>query len=222
MIATPGHSFTQGYMKSLLKTINALSAEGISWTFLNEYSSLVAHAREMTLGGSRFNDPNVSEPLHGRMTYDKIIWIDSDITWEPIDFFKLYNSDKEVVSGCYLLHEDSCAAFLEPLGASLTRKDILLRDKPFKVYGVGFGFLCVSSGVFERIQRPWFSQEEIEIVNKDTGVVEKKFPLMGEDLAWCNKVQKMGVEIWLDPKVRVGHQKTVTLDWTDGNGWSIW
>jgi hypothetical protein len=27
------------------------------------------------------------------------MWIDSDIAWEPEDVIKLYNSDKDVISG---------------------------------------------------------------------------------------------------------------------------
>jgi hypothetical protein len=53
----------------------------------------------------------------------------------------------------------------------------------------------------------------VTIQNPETGQDEYKFPLMGEDLSWCEKVHQMGIDIWVDPLVRVGHQKTVKLRW---------
>jgi len=53
LIATPGHSLVAGYVKSLLATIQVLEANNITWTYQNEYSSLVTNAREATIAGSR-------------------------------------------------------------------------------------------------------------------------------------------------------------------------
>ena len=45
---------------------------------------------------------------------------------------------------------------------------------------------------------------------------------MGEDLSWCVKAQNLGLEIWIDPRVRVRHQKTMNLDWSDvETDWSL-
>ena len=85
--------------------------------------------------------------------------------------------------------------------------------KPFTVRGVGFGFLAVKQGVFEKIKRPWFSQISVEIENEETGEIEEQFPLMGEDLSWCEKVHRMGIPIWVDPLVRVTHHKQMVLEW---------
>jgi hypothetical protein len=203
VFATPGRGMTPGYVRSILKTTHACEMEGLSWNFLTEYSSLVAHAREMTIGGSGYQDANNSEPAHGAFTYDRIMWIDSDISWEPIDFFRLYQSDKQIIAGCYQIEDNTVTAYREALGQAISAKEIMATRNPFKVFGVGFGFLCVGTGVFEAMKRPWFSQEVISVMNKETGMEDYKFPLMGEDLSWCNKVQKMG------------HQKTLMLDWSD-------
>jgi GT2 family glycosyltransferase len=95
----------------------------------------------------------------------------------------------------------------------MTKEEIMSRKKPFAVRGVGFGFLAVKQGIFEKIKRPWFSQTEVEVINEETGAVEYKFPLMGEDLSWCEKVHRMGVTIWVDPLVRVNHHKQVKIEW---------
>jgi hypothetical protein len=215
VFATPGKGMLPGYVRSLLKTVKILENENLSWNYMTEYSSLVSHAREKTIGGTGSQDPSNTHPGHGEFTYDKIMWIDSDISWEPIDFFRLYNSDKQIISGCYQIEDNTATVYMEPLGPAMPAKELIKLDKPFKTFGVGFGFLCVKSGVFENMKRPWFSQEEIEVKNKDTGEIEYKFPLMGEDLSWCNKVQKMGMDIWVDPLVRVHHHKQIILDWTN-------
>lgn len=180
---------------------------------MNEYSSHVADARERTIGGTAFNNRYQQKPGNGEWTYDKLFWIDSDIEWEPEDFFRLMQSDKQVISGCYMLEDETVTVYSEPMGPSMHKNDILKLKSPFKCAGVGFGFLAVRSGVFERMERPWFGSTWVDIKNETTGEFERKFPLVGEDLSWCTKVCELGIDIWVDPLVRVGHQKTMKLRW---------
>ena len=213
LIATPGHSMLQAYVRSLAKLIYVLDQNNISWNFLTEYSSLVADAREKTIGGLGYQDPTDSRPGHGLYTYDRILWIDSDIEWEPEDVFQLFSNDVDVVSGCYMLTNGEVTAYPKVLRGGMTKEQIIAKKKPFTVRGVGFGFLAVKQGVFEKIKRPWFSQIDVEVQNEETGEIEYKFPLMGEDLSWCEKVHRMGIDIWVDPLVRVNHHKQVKIEW---------
>ena len=213
LIATPGANMLPGYVRSLLRTVKVMENEGISWNWLTEYSSLVAMAREITIGGEDYRDINNSAPMGGRMSYNKIIWIDSDIAWDPVDFFRIYESDKDIISGCYMLQDRTVPVYYEPLGSALTEAEILEKKTPFKVAGTGFGFLAVKQGVFESMSRPWFSQTEVMIKNPETGLEERKFPLMGEDLSWCTKAIKLGYDVWVDPRVRVTHHKQMVLAW---------
>lgn len=213
VIATPGAGMLPSYVRSILKTVHVLEANGISWNFLTEYSSLVAHAREKTIGGSGYQDINNSQPGHGQWTYDKIFWIDSDIAWEPEDFLRLLRAEPEIISGCYMMENGEVTVYPEALKSGTRADEIMRLKKPFTVRGVGFGFLAVRSGVFERMDRPWFSQVDVEVTNEETGEVEYKFPLMGEDLSWCEKAHRMGIDIWVDPLVRVTHHARVALPW---------
>lgn len=213
VIATPGAGMLPGYVRSLLKTVHFLEQENISWNFLTEYSSLVAHAREKTIGGTGYQDASNSKPGHGDWTYDKIFWIDSDIAWEPEDFFRLLNAKEDVMSGCYMMENKEVTVYPEALKSGMMAEEIMRLKKPFTVRGVGFGFLAVRSGIFEKMSRPWFSQVEVEILNETTGEPEYKFPLMGEDLSWCEKVHRMGIDIWVDPLVRLTHHTRIALPW---------
>lgn len=213
VICTPGPNMVPAYVRSLLKTTYYLTQRGMTWNFMTEYSSHVADAREKTLGGTGFNNKDQRRPGDGQFTYDKIFWIDSDIEWEPEDFFRLLESEKQVISGVYQMESEEVTVYPVPLGPPLHKNDILKMKAPFTTRGVGFGFLAVASGVFERLERPWFSSTHVVIQNPQTGEMEYKFPLMGEDTSWCEKVYQMGIDIWVDPLVRVGHQKTIRLRW---------
>lgn len=210
LIITPGGTMTASYVRSLLKTTHALDMEGLTWNFLNASGSLVAMVREEAVAGYGVNDANMKEVSSGLFTYDKMIWIDSDIEWEPTDFFRLYMSDKDIISGCYLMDDRHIPIYNQPRGGMMPEKMLLEKNKPFEVAGCGFGFLCVKYGVFEKMPRPWFGPESVP-----DGKGNDVFYLVGEDLSWCTKAIKSGFKIWVDPMVRVIHQKTYKLYWMD-------
>ena len=207
LIATPANDFTPEYVISLLKTISAIQAEGLTWNFASNGGSLVSLVREMTIAGPDFNNQNLTQPYNGDFTYDSIIWIDSDISWEPSDIFRLYKSDKPIISGCYLNESRQVPIYKEVLGPMMSEDELLSKHSPFKVFGVGFGFLAVKSGVFENIPRPWFGPVSMD--NKDNLL------LIGEDLSWSIKAMQAGFELWADPQVRVIHKKYFPLIWKD-------
>lgn len=209
-ILTPGHSMMASYVDSLLQTFDALSKEGITWTWVNDYASHVADAREVTLAGNRKNDVSDSRPFAGELTYDKLLWIDSDIAWSPKDVLKLYKSDKDIISGAYLFANGTVAAYAEKLGKAYTHAEVAVMTEPFKVKGIGFGFVAIKAGVFELLSRPWFQQAQ---VTHTMNGIEYTFPVTGEDLSWCYRVQDLGFDVWLDPEVQVTHHKTMKLTW---------
>jgi hypothetical protein len=207
VFCTPGANFTAGYLQSILMTVYALNNEGLSWFFLNSSSSHVAVAREGTIAGAaKWGTGEVTKPMNGDFTYDKLMWIDSDIQWTPQDFARLYYSDKDIVSGCYLMMDRSTPIYQNVLSPMMREEDLLRYDAPFKTNGVGFGFLCVKSGVFEAISRPWFS-----LVGTDSQFGMEV--ILGEDLAWCIKAKNAGFDIWVDPAVKVSHHKTGKVSW---------
>jgi hypothetical protein len=80
---TPGSSFVPAYVKSLVETTKVLNERGISYHFVSRYSSFVATARELTALDYPVHDFASTEIAQGRFTYDKLMWIDSDIEWTP-------------------------------------------------------------------------------------------------------------------------------------------
>ena len=212
IICTPGHSLMGVYVRSLLETMGELNARGISFAFSNEYSSHVGNAREATLNGGQHNNIEETRPFQGEVTYDKLFWIDSDICWTIDDFFKLYESDKDIISGAYLLGNGDVTAYPEKLGGPLKYETVLNMNEPIKVHGIGMGFVAVKQGVFESLSRPWFQSVEVTMKDAETSQ-EYTFPIMGEDIAWCERVHRAGFDVWFDPTVRVQHNKMMKLTW---------
>lgn len=210
VILTPGHSMMGAYVRSLLNTGKVLEQNGISWAFSNDYASHVADAREITLSGTRQNNVFDSRPFSGEFTYDKLLWIDSDIAWEPEDVLKLYHSDKDIVTGAYILDTGVVAAYKTMFGSPMSQDDVINLKEVTEIEGAGFGFICFKSGIFENLSRPWFQMVPKQHI---IGGQEITIPIMGEDLSLCERVRKIGFKIWLDPSVRLVHHKTLKLNW---------
>jgi len=213
LIATPGAKLEAQYVKSLVRTLAECDKRGITYKWLNAYSSLVHHARELTItGGEGLTlNPNHRGPVGDSVTYNKIFWIDSDIEWEPEDFFKLYDSELDVVSGAYLLADGVTTTIqLDGGRGGLSKEDAIAMVETIKVQSVGFGFVAVASGVFEKIQRPWFAHLSQAITN-DQG--EQLYDSLGEDISWCLRALNAGFDVYFDPNVLVNHIKTVPIRW---------
>ena len=85
-----------------------------------------------------------------------------------------------------------------------TIESISKRKKPFTVDYTGFGWLLIKHGVFEHkdMPYPWFAPK-MQVF--ESGEVQD---MCGEDVSFCLDAKEAGFEIWCDPQVRVGHEKT--------------
>ena len=211
LIATPGHSAKMEYVKSLVKTCEMLDGRGIKYKFISRYSSFVPTARELTaLDLSQHSYE--SNQIAGGIDYKKIFWIDSDIQWEPEDFLALLNSDLDIVSGLYQLDEAGTVAVNYPnergVPTRVNKVEFIFHEQPVEVGGVGFGFLAVKRGVFEKMERPWFLINRVQwsALNPDLKVN------VGEDYSWCANASRAGFKIFVDPLVKVKHHKETVYE----------
>lgn len=209
VFATPGREMKTEYVKSLLETIKWLEAEGLTWHYVSKFSSFVPSARELTALDSFVPLWGADSFGAGKFTYDKIFWIDSDISWEVEHFVRLFKSEKDIIAGLMPVDKHGrvgvCKYDEQGRPQVVKDMDFFFDDNPVEVGGVSFGFLAVRVGVFEAMARPWFKIRSVPYEGAD-------FPVdLGEDYSWCAGAREAGFAIWVDPKVRVEHHKETIL-----------
>jgi hypothetical protein len=166
----------------------------------------------MCLGG----DSNAGEnqkPWQGKVDYDYMLWIDSDNIFSIDNFVKLYNMQKEIASGLYLMQDGQHYATVKDWNEDhfkkhgsfefLTPSKLKEYKQPFVVDYTGFGFILIKKGVFEKLKYPWFRP-----LWKQFGNVTE-FTM--EDVSFCHLVKEQGINVWVHPDVIVKHEKKVLL-----------
>ena len=208
VIAIPGANFLQETIVSLMKTAERLQEEGITFKFVNGYSSIVSQAREITVLDAPFITYEEALPFGGKFTYDKVFWIDSDMLWTPQYFIDLYRSDKDAIAGVFVNSRMDPMFFFDNEKDEARKLEFLKKTKPFKVSHFGMAFVCMKQGILEAIERPWF---EFGAMLKTTESGKEYRELVGEDIMFCMKMNDAGFQLYVDPNVRIGHMKIRAL-----------
>ena len=175
---------------------------------------MVNFARCKVLGANVLRGKN-QVPWDGKLEYDYQLWIDNDIVFNSESFWRLYQlgMEKEIAAGWYATedgHTTSVAHWLDEESFKANRgvmnhetvETISKRRKPFTVDYTGFGWVLIKKGVFENLEYPWFAPQ-MQVF--ESGEVQD---MCGEDVSFCLDAKKQGLEIWCDPLIRVGHEKT--------------
>jgi hypothetical protein len=117
-----------------------------------------------------------------------------------------------VITGCYLL-ADGYTTTVHAWGApgGMPAHEIVNLKDTLRVQSLGFGFVAMKSGVFEKIQRPWFSHEYVKVGKNSDGT--DIIDAVGEDVSWCIKAYRAGIELYFDPTVLVTHMKKQPITW---------
>jgi hypothetical protein len=217
----PGRGCSFAFLKSFVQLCFDLVQNGMSIQISQDYSSMVNFARCKCLGANVLRGPD-QVPWDGRLKYDYQLWIDSDIVFNTEKFWQLCDvafpeeGDERPISAGWYCTEDgrttSVAHWLEEddfrkNGGVMnheTVESISKRSKPFTVDYTGFGWVLIKNGVFEHEQMkyPWFAPK-MQVF--ESGAVQD---MCGEDVSFCLDAIEAGFEIWCDPRIRVGHEKT--------------
>lgn len=195
LIATPGEQLSSGYVRSLLNTVDEFHKRGITYKWLNNYGSLSHNTREciLTNDGTNLN-PNHRGPLGDKCNYKKVFWIDSNISWTPRNLLALYDSQHPIVTGAYLKTDGSSTIVIN--GKLLRAGDIKKLSGVVKIDSTELGFLAFSKGVLEATGRPWFN-------------IPPAYP--NEDRAWCAKMARYNIPIYLDTQALVNRTSNEEL-----------
>lgn len=207
----PGSYYSGRFLVSFCELLEDCRKEGMTTVISQNYSSMVNFAR-CKVAGADVQKGKKQVPFSGRVPYDYMMWIDSDIVFTSRDFFKLINLKKDIAAGWYTqpggyspvvekMEEDY---FQKNGHFAFIHKDAMAqRTKIFEADYIGFGWTLIKKGVFENLPYPWFAPKRMSI-----GPYED---MCSEDVAFCIDARDKGYSIWVDPTIKVGHEKIQVL-----------
>ena len=183
MVAVPTTDYVSAeFMKCLTALVRKLAKDGTDFDVEIIAGTLVYWARNRI----------AARAIDGEFTH--VLWLDSDMTFQPGIAEDLMFCGKDMVCGAFVSRKPPygpCVyASIEDPGNM--EKVEHFGTEPFRVDGCGF------AAVMTRVQL-------LEDVRRAFGTCFHPTERYGEDLAFCDRVKQLGREIWCDPTVRPGH-----------------
>lgn len=139
--------------------------------------------------------------------YDRVLWLDSDMDFQP-DLLKQLSADmdegREFVTGLYFKRKapvkpviyKSLGFYKDEDKEGVTPVAVPYEDYPkdsvFSIAACGFGGCLVSVDLIKR-------------VGDKFGLPFSPIMGFGEDLSFCTRVSELGVEMFCDSRVKMGH-----------------
>lgn len=161
-----------------------------------------------------------------------LMFIDSDISFDPEQFERLFRQDKDFVAAMYPVKEINWSKQSvrnqggEPADtAGLDYVGVLCEGDTLKVENgfatatyVGAGFQLIKRNVFEKMAEahPELAFSEVHDTNKSTSdnfkyalydplIEQETREYLSEDFAFCRRWRALGGDIWLDLKSQITH-----------------
>lgn len=210
----PGINLTPGFSQSWINTIRYLEKNNISYSFQMGYSPLLTYVRNHLLFQNPMNKKQTEKtesPLifSGKLKCKKVIFLDSDIVWNQEALVRLLESPYDITAGVYWLSDNERLS-VQPLGSKyiFTKQELDDMKDPFEIDFSGMGFVACSFESLSAIKYPWFHVDDTVDFSPD-GVPSISY--VGEDTYFFRKIREAGFSAYADPKIRVGHQKTMIL-----------
>ena len=151
------------------------------------------------------------------------MWIDSDIVFNPDDFFKMLDSPHDVTAGYYMMADLKNLCVVKNWDADYFKQNgsfefitpemlkgfkDLTDERYLKVAYSGMGWMLIKSGVIEKLDYPWFKSDTETFLGADGQTI---IDISSEDVSFCRALDKVGVPVMLDTSIRVGHIKPVLI-----------
>lgn len=202
-----GGMLTEATFMSFIKWANITRQLGIDWTcetLVNE--SLITRGRN-TLVARFLNNPDSTH----------LMFIDSDIGWEPWHLLILLNRQVDVIGGLYPMKSLPIKWCVNGFEGAEEGPDYLQ-----EVSKTGTGFLLIKRDVFGKLDKhpavkPFVNDIGLDpALDKymktyfDTGVRENRY--YSEDWAFCENWRDLGGKVWVDKRILLRHSGTFVFD----------
>lgn len=212
------HTCNTEYMMGILRLLNAAKDRGINCTFYPIFfESLVSRARNASVAHFMQDE----DATH-------LLFIDSDIIFEPEDVFKLLEANKPVIAGIYpkkyivwdRLKKDPDAERVDfPVGGEVRMTD----DNYIELDYLPTGFLMIKKHAIKKMMD---NHPELEYKNDIDGYgfgkyfynlfkvgINDKGVYESEDWGFCSLWKELGGQVLIHPDINVKH-----LGWHEYSG----
>lgn len=135
----------------------------------------------------------VNAAIKGKATH--LMFLDTDLTFPTDGIKKLIAHDKDIVGGMYNMKGlplVNTIKFADENG-NFINKTMELPKEVFKCAAIPTGFMLIKISCLDKIKQPYF----------EFGIGKES--IIGEDVMFCKKATKAGIEIWCDPTILIGH-----------------
>lgn len=192
LIATPAYDgrLDVWYTNALVNTIRVAQANNIYvHPVFMSYDALIQRAR------------NDLFALAVEGEYDDMIFIDSDMEWHPMWIMELLERKEDVVGGTARKKTDEAEIYVAKT------KDLTVHENGLiKCDGLGTGFVKLSREAFTalwEISPEYTNEGKTRRMICDVQVVDGQ--LYSEDTVLFKKLNDLGFDCWLDPKMTCAH-----------------
>lgn len=147
--------------------------------------------------------------------FERILWLDSDMVFKPDLFERLserLDAGYQMVSGLYFKRKQPiCPVLYKECGAYekdgkhtvyATTYDDYPKDSLFEIAACGFGGVMMTTDIVKQVAEKF-------------GLPFSPILGFGEDLSFCCKVARLGIKMYCDSAVKLGHVGYKTFDESD-------
>ena len=209
----PGRSFSNAFLNCWTDLFAWCMHNNIQALLSNAYDSNVYYVRNRVLGADEKRGRN-QKPFNGKVEYDYLMWIDSDMVFNVDHFKALLKMKKDISTGIYKTANNKHYAtvknwdldFYKNNGRFEFLTDTLLEQEEdiFPVQYSGLGWMLIKRGVIESLEYPWF-RPLWEKVNENIST------FTSEDVGFCKKAIEKGYKIYANKNIVIGHEKSWIL-----------
>lgn len=200
LFATPFYSNSgfSPYIRSLFQSVY----------YLSRYTKMEFDFQEVSGGSYIDHNRNLMADAFLRSDSEYMMFIDSDESWDLPGLLRVLNAKVDVVGAAYPVKNNwqhfGVTIYTDEKGIPEVNKDGLIRAQK-----VPTGFMKIHRSVFERLRAAnpddWYYEGEGRRVFNFFGHLTVDHIRYGEDISFGIRWQRIGGEIWVEPRVSMGH-----------------
>ena len=171
-----------------------------------------------------------------------LMFIDSDIRFNPADILSMLKADKDVICGIYPKKEINWPSVAAAVGRGVPFNELTHHtgamvvnlkdyagevtvpvDQPVEIWNGGTGFMLIKREVLEKLRDhvpSYVNNVKVIGVDQEINRISDFFPvfidehdiLLSEDFGFCYKARQIGTQIWAAPWVKLGHFGTYLFE----------